>query len=238
MRSVVVTGAARGIGKAIAAQSILDGFHVYACDKNATELEKLKDEQGAKLTTTVLDVTDHKAVSAFFSQFKNIDQRPAYLVNNAGVYPAKSILDYSLAEIDTVLAVNVKGAIYLTQLFSKPMVDAKKSAVIVNIASVAQFGGSDAVYGASKGAIAGLTRCTAFSLAPYIRVNAVAPGLVLTDMLKDVPPNIVELYRKNELVKEPIRPEDVAQTVSFLLSDKSKNYSGAMFDLNNGVYRR
>lgn len=237
MKGVIVTGAGRGIGKAIVAQSIADGFHVFACDKNAALLPPLANEFKGKVTTVELDVTDYNAVNKFMARFKSADETPDRLVNNAGIYPAKSILQYTPEEIESVLAVNVKGVIYFTQAFARPFVQAKKNAVIVNIASVAQYGGFDAVYGASKAAVAGLTRCAATSLMPYVRVNAVAPGLATTDMLQSVPPQIVQMYRTMELVKEPIRAEDVANTVSFLLDEKSKNYTGATFDINNGFHR-
>jgi 3-oxoacyl-[acyl-carrier protein] reductase len=76
------------------------------------------------------------------------------------------------------------------------------------------------------------------NFAPDIRVNAVAPGIVETNMIKTIPKWRVQEYRENELIKTPIFPEDVANTVAFLLSNESRNYTGSVFDLNNGCYLR
>lgn len=71
---------------------------------------------------------------------------------------------------------------------------------------------------------------------PFIRVNAVAPGIVSTDILNDIPQDVIAWYRNAELVKKPLEPEDVANTVNFFFSEKGKNYTGAVFDLNNGFH--
>jgi 3-oxoacyl-[acyl-carrier protein] reductase len=159
-------------------------------------------------------------------------------VNNAGIYPAKNIFDYTFEEMEQVYKVNVFGSIYFTRFFAEPLMKQKKKGVIVNMASTSECGGSDPVYGSSKGAISAFTRCCAFSFSPYIRANAVAPGLVETDMAERIPPHILKLYRNAELVHDPIQPDDIANTVFFLLGEQAKNYSGATLDINNGFLRR
>lgn len=233
MKSVIITGAGKGIGRAIARACAAEGYTVHACDKDAALLQDL----GSGVQGHVLDVSDFSAVEQFFQKFDD-KNRPAALVNNAGIYPARNILDYTPGQMEGVFGVNVLGAMYCTQLFARPLVEGKREGVIVNLASVAQYGSADAVYGASKGAVAALTRCCALSLSPYIRVNAIAPGIVRTDMFKDVPEPILEWYRETELVKEPIEAEDIADTALFLLSEKARHYTGATFDLNNGFHRR
>jgi 3-oxoacyl-[acyl-carrier protein] reductase len=94
------------------------------------------------------------------------------------------------------------------------------------------------VYSATKAALVGFTKSCALTLSPYIRVNAVAPGIVETDLLANVPAAVIQRYRDAELVKEPLRPEDVASTVSFLMSEANRNYSVTVLDLNNGFHMK
>ena len=111
--------------------------------------------------------------------------------------------------------------------------------MIVNMSSVSGIeGSSDAIYGLSKAAILGLTKSCAMNFSPYIRVNAVAPTMVNTPMMGVIPDWRKEEYLSHELIHTPVMPEDVADTVVFLLSDKSKHYTGATFDINNGGYLR
>jgi 3-oxoacyl-[acyl-carrier protein] reductase len=83
-----------------------------------------------------------------------------------------------------------------------------------------------------------LTKSNALNFSPYIRVNAVAPGVVETPMMSVIPKKRLKAYHKHELIDTPIQPEDVANTVVFLLSDAAKHYTGAVFDINNGCYLR
>ncbi len=234
-KRVVITGAAKGIGYATLSACVDAGFEVLACDVDAELLVALREQFSTGVSTHCFDVSDYDAVTKFFSE---LDAKPTHLVNNAGVYPARNILDYSPKEMNEVFSINVLGAAYMTQAFARPLMESKSEGVIVNVASVAQYGSADAIYGASKGAVAALTRCCAFSFSPYIRVNAVAPGVVRTDMFATVPEHVLEWYRKTELIKEPIEAEDVAKTILFLLTDDSRHYSGATMDLNNGFHRR
>ncbi len=234
-RSVIITGAGKGIGYATLCACVAGGFDVLACDVNPQLLAAVQEKFTTAVSTHCFDVADHAAVAEFFAA---LDTRPNYLVNNAGIYPARNILDYSPEEMNAVFDINVLGAAFMTQAFARPLIQNKSEGVIVNVASVAQYGSADAIYGASKGAVAALTRCCAFSFSPYIRVNAVAPGIVRTDMFSAVPEHVLEWYRRTELVKEPIEAEDVAKTIFFLLGEDARHYSGATFDLNNGFHRR
>ena len=241
-KAVIVTGASNGIGRAIALQCISMGFYVIACDQDQKGLDSLGDEVSTQSIMTIqLDVSDYQQVESCFDQAaEHIESRKIYgLVNNAGIYLGRSFLTYSPKEIDRIIDVNIKGAIYFSKYFALKAMQASQEGVIVNIASVSgQEGSSDAIYGASKAAIIGLTKSCAMNFAPSIRVNAVAPTLVNTNMIKLVPQERVTEYRNRELLGDPVQPEDVAETVLFLLSEKSRHYTGAVFDLNNGVYLR
>jgi 3-oxoacyl-[acyl-carrier protein] reductase len=240
-KAVIVTGAAQGIGQAITLRLLEEGCAVLAADKNSEGLEALKGLVGndPRLTTFVLDVTDFAAVSKFFDALRAKKQFPYGLVNNAGIFFGTKFLEYTQAEIDQLIQVNLFGPIYMTQLFGKLLIPEDRPGAIVNIASIAgQIGSSDAIYGVSKAGVIGLTKTAAMSFAPRIRVNAVAPGIVDTDMMKVVSKERIEQFRRGELLRTPIHAEDIADSVWFLLSDQSTCYTGAVLDINNGFNLR
>ncbi|MGG6310419.1 SDR family NAD(P)-dependent oxidoreductase [Paenibacillus macerans] len=239
-QKVIVTGAASGIGREIVLQCLNEGAAVIACDIDADRLRELKrDSESPRLHTYPLNVGSYEEVVAFFDDMDQTHADINALVNNAGIYLGKSMLDYTVPEIDTVLDVNIKGYIYFSQLFGKRLMSRKTQGVIVNISSVSgQEGSSDAVYGLTKAAILGLTKSNAMNFSPHIRVNAVAPTMVNTPMMERIPDWRKEEYVDHQLVKQPLQPEDVAQTVIFLLSRKSRHYTGATFDINGGCYVR
>lgn len=240
-RKVIVTGAASGIGKAIVNQCLHEGASVIACDVNVQALRVLKESLNDSyiLDTYQLDVSKYDEVAAFFSYVETEHSDVDGLVNNAGIYLAKHILDYQENEITKVLDINVKGYIYFSQMFGKILLDSQRKGVIVNMSSVSGLeGSSDAIYGLSKAAVLGLTKSCAMNFSPYIRVNAVAPTMVDTSMMETIPEWRKKEYLSHQLIDTPVLPEDVADTVVFLLSDKSKHYTGATFDINNGGYLR
>ncbi|MDM5286529.1 SDR family oxidoreductase [Peribacillus castrilensis] len=240
-KKLIVTGAASGIGKEIVKQSLQEGASVIACDINDHSLYDLKrsTDDCYVLHTYQLDVSNHEEVVKFFVYVEAEHADVDGLVNNAGIYLAKNILDYKVDEIDKVLDINVKGFIYLSQMFGKKLFQSQRKGVIVNMSSVSGMeGSSDAIYGLSKAAILGLTKSCAMNFSPYIRVNAVAPTMVNTPMMGTIPDWRKEEYLSHQLINMPVLPEDVADTVVFLLSDKAKHYTGATFDINNGGYLR
>lgn len=161
------------------------------------------------------------------------------MVNNAGVYLSQNLLEYSAEEIDKVLNINLKGTIYFSKIFGEKLLNLKQKGVIINMSSIsAMEGSSDAIYGASKAAILGLTKSLATNFSPYIRANTVSPTMVDTPMMKVIPDWRKKEYFNNQLIHDPVTSKDVAETVLFLLSDKSRHYTGASFDINNGGYLR
>jgi len=239
-RSVIVTGAAQGIGKAIAIRALAEGWSVIALDKNATRLAELKSEvANDALKIYELDVTQVTQIDAFFKWLSDEGIWPYGLVNNAGIFPGLSFLEYPQDDLLAVISVNLLGPIYMTQRFGRLLMPEKRSGVIVNIASIAgQIGSSDAIYGISKSGVLGLTKTSAMALAPNIRVNAVAPTLVETELIKNVSKERLETFRRSELIKSPVLPEDIANSVWFLLSEESKHFTGAVLDINNGFNLR
>jgi len=240
-RAVIVTGAAQGIGLAISLRILQEGLSLIACDIDEEGLARLKKhhDKDNRISTHKVDVRSVKDVASLFDHLKTRKPCPYGLVNNAGIFPGMKFLDYKPEDIDQVLSVNLVGPIHITQHFSRMVLDQGVTGVIVNMASIAgQIGGSDAIYGITKSGMIGLTKTSAMSFAPNIRVNAVAPGIVSTELQKSVPQERLDVFRKGELIKSPIMPEDVADTVWFLLSDQSKHYTGAVLDVNNGFAMR
>jgi len=232
-RSIIVTGAGKGLGRAIVEQLLGEHASVIAIDKDQRLLDGLRNEFSTGLRYHCLDVCDYRAVGDFF---RALATTPFGLVNNAGIHLGKDLVDYSPEEIARVIDVNLKGAIFCSQFFGRLLLPQSREGAIVNLSSSAIYGGSDVVYSATKAGLIGLTKSCALKFAPHIRVNAVAPGIVTTDMLATIPDDVVRRYRTSELINKPLEPADVANTVSFLLSDAARNYTGAVFDLNNGFH--
>jgi 3-oxoacyl-[acyl-carrier protein] reductase len=243
-KSIIVTGAARGIGKAITLRILREGLSVIALDKDGSALASLESAISDQLDRSLLkvhelDITQINQIESLFAQFVSEKIQPFGLVNNAGILLGTSLLEYSPADINKVLSVNLFGAIYMTQYFGRLRMPDNQAGAIVNLASIAgQIGGSDAIYAISKAGLLGLTKTAAMALAPNIRVNAVAPTTVQTDLIKKVDPERHKVLRQRELLKSPLFPEDVADSVWFLLSDQSKHFTGAVLDINNGFPMR
>lgn len=239
-KNVIITGAASGIGKAIVEKCIHNSAITHALDIDKTGLENLKSQLNTdRLIIYHVDVSKPDEIESTFKKIIQYSTNLYGLVNNAGIYLGKSMLKYTENEIEKVLSVNIKSAVLCSKLFAENMFAHHKPGIIINISSVAgQEGSSDAIYGLSKAALIGLTKSNALNFAPLIRVNAVAPGLTDTPMLEKIPAERKSDYKENELINEVIKPEDIADTVAFLLSDSAKHYTGAVFDLNNGCYMR
>ena len=234
--TIILTGAAGGIGSSIVEHCLKLGAVVLACDQDPLILERIQNE---RLHIFQIDVSSYNEVEMFFSKIKNDFPETNCLVNNAGIYLGQNILAYTPDQIDKVISVNIKGAVFCSQFFAKYFNNEECQGSIVNVSSVSGHeGSSDAIYGLSKSALFGLTKSCAMNFAPNIKVNAVAPGMVETNMMKNIPEWRVQEYRKSELLDKPINPGDVANTVVFLLSQESNKYTGSIFDLNNGCYLR
>ncbi|MBR2456461.1 MAG: SDR family oxidoreductase [Bacteroidaceae bacterium] len=237
----IITGAAQGIGHAIAEKYAADGAIVYACDMKEGTMDEWAATCGEKNQTKVVplyfDVTDAAAVkTAFMSVFK-AEGRIDVLVNNAGVVFNKKIGMILRPETELMFRVNVIAVIEMVQLVSRLM-QRNGGGSIVNIASVTAVLGSpgQSAYSATKGAIISFTKSAAKELAPLgIRVNAVAPGIVKTE-------RFAELYEQSgEKIDARIQrialgrlgtPEDIAHACAFLGSDRSAYISGQILGVD------
>lgn len=228
----LVTGASRGIGRAIAVALAKKGCNViinYARDEeNAKKTEEMCRAYGVETLTVRADVSNREEVREMVEKAIEKFGRIDILINNAGIL-GKTInpREISDEEWDRVLGVNLKGAFIVTQEVLKYM----KKGKIVNIASIAGKDGGTvgAHYAASKGGLIALTFNLARHLAPNILVNAVAPGPVETDMINE---EMRERLRKLSLTGEIAKPEDIAHAVIFLL--ENDHITGEVVDVNGG----
>ncbi len=247
----MVTGGNRGIGRAIVERLLDHGFDVHTIDidgSNFDELKRYAVNRQCGLTTTVADITDSAAMRRIIGELGRERGGIQVLVNNAGVYHAARITEHSRASWDRQFAVNVTAAFELSQAVV-PWMPVKADARIVNIASVVgEYGGALAAgYVASKHAIVGLTRAIALDLAPLgINVNAIAPGLVDTEMLKQITREIALLAGdagpdqtlQHLLQQVPqhrlVQPRDIADLVFYLVSPASASVTGQVINVSGG----
>lgn len=239
-KTIIVTGSASGIGRAIVRESVKSGAEILAVDINLVGLQDLQKELGKEnVKIFQVDVAKVEEIKGFFEKLRLENLEVDGLVNNAGIYLGKSVFDYKDEDIQKVLAVNLVAPIYFSQEFARDKFRQKKEGIIVNVASVSgQAGTCEVVYGATKAGISGLTKSCAMDFAPFIRVNEVAPGLTNTNLAKNIPNERLESHKNKELIKDFIEPEDIANSVLFLLSDLSKHCTGMTLDVNNGYYLR
>lgn len=226
---VLITGAGRGIGRVIAEQFIADGAIVYANDLNEFEIP------GAK--TICFDVTDTNALKAGLMQVYKAEGRIDCVVNNAAIIQNQKLGMVTKPLLEKMYAVNVFAVIDMIQIASRLMTRTG-GGCFVNMASVTGVVGSpgQVAYSASKGAVISLTKSAAKELAPQnIRVNAVAPGIVRTERFE-------ELYEATgDKINERIEkialgrlgtPQDIANAVSFLASDRASYISGQILGVD------
>jgi 3-oxoacyl-[acyl-carrier protein] reductase len=240
-RVALVTGAGRGIGKAIALAFGREGAHVIVndiCPKD--ELKKVADEisaQGVQSMASQADVTERDQVQSMIDQIGKTFQRLDVLVNNAGIIRRGTIETVTEDDWDEVIRVNLKGTFNCCKAVVATM-KRQKMGKIINVSSVAAKTGditSAPGYGPSKAAIDALTKTLARELAQFrINVNAVAPHAIETEMSAQWS----EEKRKSIIEAIPLKrlgtPEDVAHAVLFLASDKASFITGEILDVNGG----
>jgi len=237
----MVTGGARGIGRAIAEGLARRGAHVVVADINADEARETASVLtpfGVKAMGMRLDVSNSEEVKKIFGELKKEFSRIDILVNNAGITRDGLVLRMKEEDWDSVIAVNLKSVFLCSKEAIKDM-SQQRYGRIVSISSVAAFMGNpgQANYGASKAGIVGLTKTLAKEYASRgITVNAVAPGFIQTVMTDVLPEKVKEEVKKQVPLARFGTVEDVAHAVIFLASPDSGYITGHVIHVNGGMY--
>lgn len=241
MKVAIVTGASRGIGRSCAIRLAQDGYTVVVnyshSDQKAIEtLDEIKalGGDGMICKADVSNLDDVKRmVKEVYKAYGTID----VLVNNAGIVRDELLLMLNKDNLDACFNLNVKGYFYCAQQCALKMFK-KKSGVIINMSSVSgQFAlAGQSVYSATKGAVNSMTHTLAKELAPYgIRVNAIAPGFIETEMLDAIPEDKKEEYLKNIPLHRLGKASEVAALVSHLCSDEMSYITGQVITIDGGL---
>lgn len=232
----LVTGGSRGIGRAIAERLIKEGAKVWIADINEELLKEAASEIGA--FPVKMDVTSEEEVKSGVKKILEEDGKIDFLVNNAGITRDGLLMRMKLSDWEAVLKVNLTGAFLVTREVIRGMIR-QRSGAIVNIASVVGEMGNagQANYSASKAGLIGFTKSVAKEVASRnVRVNAVAPGFVITPMTEKLPDRVKEEYFKAIPLGRFSTPEEIASVVAFLLSDDASYITGEVIKVNGGLY--
>ena len=237
----LVTGASRGIGRAIAQGLAARGATVVAAarDEHAAPTVAAIQAAGGRAEAASLDVTEPEAVDHLIAELADRLGRLDILVNNAGIARDQLLLRMKRDDWDAVLATNLTAAYRSIQAALKPMIR-QRSGRIVNVSSVVGQAGNagQANYAASKAGLIGLTKAVALEVATRnITVNAVAPGLIDTDMTRAVPESAQHGWQARIPLGRLGTPEDVAAAVLFLASDEAAYITGHVLAVNGGMYK-
>ncbi len=244
-RTAVVTGAARGIGAAIALRLARDGFAVGVVDLNADQCSATVtaiEDAGGKAVAVGADVSDATQVEAAVAQITDQLGGAVVLVNNAGITRDNLLFKMSEDEWDSVLGVHLRGSFLMTRAVQRYMVDAGWGRII-NISSTSALGSRGQVnYSAAKAGLQGFTKSLSVELGKFgITANTVAPGFVVTDMTRGSADRVgmsfderVEKALANIPVGRPGQPEDIANVVSFFASDDASFVSGQVLYVAGG----
>ena len=237
----VVTGASRGIGRAVACALAAEGARVvinyHGSKERALQVKQEIEETGGQAEILQCDVSSFSDCEAFFkaviAKFGRID----ILVNNAGITKDGLLLKMPESDFDAVINTNLKGAFHCTRFAARQMLR-QKSGRIINMASVSGILGNagQANYSASKAGVIGLTKSTARELASKgITVNAVAPGFIHTDMTAGLSDGVKERAVSQIPIGRFGEPEDIAQAVVFLASEKARYITGQVLCVDGGM---
>jgi 3-oxoacyl-[acyl-carrier protein] reductase len=231
-KKAIVTGGARGIGKEIVMDFLREGASVTFIDLNPSdamaEMEQAANASGAAVSFRAGDVSDPAGITALLEEIIREAGSIDILVNNAGITRDGLIFRMPLEQWEKVLTINLTSAFLCSQVIARHMIKQRRGSII-NMASVVGVGGNagQANYAASKAGLIGLTRSLAKEAGGRgVRVNAVAPGYIDTDMTRNLPEEARQAFLTQVSLKRPGTPAEVARVVTFLASDMASYVSG------------
>ena len=236
----VVTGAGRGIGRAIALKFAAEGADVVCVSRTAENSEKVANEVralGRKAWAHAVDVSDANSVNPAVEKILADCGHVDILVNNAGVTRDGLLMRMSDADWDTVLDTNLKGAFHVTRAFSRAMLK-QRAGRIINIASVIGLMGNagQCNYAASKGGLIAFTKSTAKEFgARGVTVNAIAPGFTETDMTAELKPEVKEVILKQIPLGSFGQAEDIANAALYLAAASGRYVTGQVLTVDGGM---
>ena len=231
----IVTGGARGIGKAVASQFSDEGAVVIITDLDENSGIKTADSIGGYFFKA--DISDEKSVKSLFEHIYTEFSKLDILVNNAGILRDSTLKKLQISDFDAVIDANLRGT-YLCGKEAAEIMGQQKSGVILNAASVVAHNGNfgQTNYVASKTGVIGMTKVWARELGKDgVRVNAVAPGFIQTGMTSGIPEKVVKMMSNKVPLKRWGKPEDVANAYLFLASEKANYITGAVLNVDGGV---
>ncbi|MBF5000055.1 3-oxoacyl-ACP reductase FabG [Nocardia sp. BSTN01] len=244
-RVAVVTGAARGIGAAIATRLAQDGLQVGVLDLDAAhcaDTVQAITDAGGRAVALGADVSNEDSVAAAVTKLADELGPPTVLVNNAGILRDNLLFKMSVDDWDAVMNVHLRGAFLMSRAVQKYMVDAKWGRIVNMSSSSAQGNRGQVNYSAAKAGLQGFTKTLALELGKFgVTANAIAPGFIVTDMTAATAERVgvpFEDYQKAAAARIPVqrvgRPEDIAHTASFLVSEGAGFVSGQVVYVAGG----
>lgn len=229
----IITGGTSGIGYATAKLMASEGAIVYACARREKEFME------ENIFYHYLDVTDSNSCGKLVDDIIKKHGQIDILIADAGITSDSLTIKMTDEDFDKVISTNLKGTFNIVQKVEPYMEKQEKGSIVTISSIVGEYGNiGQANYAASKAGIIGMSKSWAKEFARKgfsIRVNCVAPGYVLTDMVKTVPEHLLEKFAGQTMLKRLGEPEEVAEAIVFLASDKASYITGSVFDVNGGM---
>ena len=242
MKTVLITGGARSLGATLALMFAQNNYNViinyHKSKKEALALEqKIKETYKVKTMCIQADISQEEEVIKMLEQIKKENLKIDVLINNAVISKDEELMNKDIQEFREVINVNLVGTFIVSKLVAQMMLE-QKSGCIINIAStngIDTYNTYSADYDASKAGIISLTHNLAKALAPYIRVNAIAPGWIKTPSVLEMNPQIIKEEKEKILLKRFANPEEIGEVALFLASDKASYVNNSIIRVDGGV---
>lgn len=239
-KTVLVTGAGRGIGEAIARKCAFEGAQVALCDLDRHTVQQAAEalrEQGKLAAAFTVNVADGESVAALIHSVKSYFGPIDALVNNAGIVQDAQLKNMSDDQWDKVIAVNLTGVYRCTRAVVDTMLEQGSGSIITMSSVVGLYGNfGQTNYAATKAGVIGMTKTWAKELGRKgIRANAVCPGFIATPILNSMPQKVLDAITKEVPMGRLGQPEEIANVVAFLASDEASYVNGAVIEVSGGV---